>query len=129
MNGKAIPVDLGLHEVDPAGYCAVAVIGGYRIYQYERHPEVERILRGVLASGGYVSGICAGSYVLGRAGLLTGKKVTGPKPHKLRRSGARYVGGPVQRDGRIITAKGPAAAEQFGEVLLNSVSGPLATMY
>jgi protease I len=35
----------------------------------------------------------------------------------LKEAGAIFTGAPVERDGLIITANGPAAARQFGEAI------------
>jgi putative intracellular protease/amidase len=129
MNGEDIPVDMTLDKVNPGDYRAVIIVGGYRVYKYEGDPKIKRILEGVLEGDGYATGICAGSYVLGKAGLLKGKKATGPRAHKLRRSGAIYTGKLVEADGRIITGKGPSSAKAFGEAVLEKVRKPLSNLY
>jgi protease I len=114
-------VDLTLGEVRPEDYEAVAVIGGYSVWKYVGDPEVNRLLLGFSDSGKHIGAICAGTYVLGKAGLLKGRRVTGPRSRRLRRYGARYVGGLVQQDGKIITAQGPSASEAFGKALAEAV--------
>jgi putative intracellular protease/amidase len=121
MNGKRIPVDMTFGHVRPEDFEAVAVIGGYSVWKYVGDPEIKELIRGFADAGKYVGAICAGTYVLGKAGLLKGKKVTGPKSRKLRRYGATYVGGLVQQDGTIITAKGPAASKVFGNLLAEAI--------
>ena len=58
---------------------------------------------------------------MGKAGLLKGKRVTGPRSEKLLRYGAQYVGGLVQQDEKIITAKGPSASKAFGKALVEAL--------
>ena len=129
LTGKEIPVDLTLEEVRPEKFDAVAVIGGYAVWKYVGDPAVERVVLGFSAAGKYVGAICAGTYVLGKAGLLKDRKATGPTPGKLRRYGARYGGGPVQVDGKVITAKGPAASQAFGKALAEAVTKRFQTLY
>ena len=129
LNGKAIPVDLTLGEVSPKDYEAVAIIGGYSVWKYVGDPEVNRVLHGFADSDKHVGAICAGTYVLGKAGLLKGRRVTGPRSGKLRRHGAKYVGGPVQQDGKIITAQGPSASKSFGQALVKAVKKTFGTLY
>lgn len=129
LNGKMIPVDLILKEVRTKDYDAVAVIGGYSVWKYVGDPEVNRVLHSFYESDKVVGAICAGTYVLGKAGLLKGKRVTGPRAEKLRKYGAQYVGGLLQKDGKIITAKGPSASEAFGKALVEALRPTLGTLY
>ncbi len=129
LDGRNIPVNLTLEKVSPEDYEAVAVIGGYSVWKYVGDPEVNRVLRGFYNSGKHIGGICAGTYVLGAAGLLKGRRVTGPNSRKLRKYGAQYVGSLVQRDGKIITAKGPSASEAFGRALEESLRKTFGTLY
>lgn len=130
MNGRPIPVDLTLDTVDPRRYRAVVVVGGYSIWKYAGNPAVERILMGVDEAKGLTAGICAGTYVLGKAGLLRGKKATGPKPGaRWKKYRAEYTGRPVEVDGRVITGKGPSAAEGFGNALVQLLSGRFTNLY
>ena len=129
LNNRRIPVDLTLGEVRPEDYQAVAIIGGYSVWKYVGDPEVNRLLLGFSASDKHIGAICAGTYVLGKAGLLKDRRVTGPRSRKLRRYGAKYVGGLVQQDGKIITAKGPAASEAFGKALAEAAKKPFGTLY
>lgn len=129
MNGKSIPVDMTLADVRPEEFDAVAVIGGYSVWKYVGDPELERLIRSFADGGKYLGAICAGTYVLGKAGLFRGKRVTGPRSHKLTRYGAMCAGGLVQRDGRVITAKGPASSHAFGRAMAEAVRRPFPTPY
>jgi protease I len=129
ISGREIPVDLTVEEVRPGDYDAMAIIGGYSVWKYVGDPEVNRLLLGFYDSGKPIGAICAGTYVLGNAGLLKGRRVTGPRSQQLSKHGAKYVGGLVQRDGKIITAKGPSASEAFGKALVAAVKQTLGTLY
>jgi 4-methyl-5(b-hydroxyethyl)-thiazole monophosphate biosynthesis len=122
-------VDLTLGEVRPGDYEAVAIIGGYSVWKYVGDPEVNRMLLGFVDSDKYVAAICAGTYVLGRAGLLKGRRVTGPRSQKLTRYGAKYVSGLVQQDGKIITGKGPSASKAFGKALAEAAKKSFGNLY
>ncbi|MGO8880213.1 MAG: DJ-1/PfpI family protein [Desulfomonilaceae bacterium] len=121
LNGANIPVDLALEEVRTRDYDALAIIGGYSVWKYMGDPEVNRLLHGFCDSDKLIGAICAGTYVLGKAGLLKGRRVTGPRSEKLRKYGAQYVGGLVQQDEKIITAKGPSASKAFGKALVEAL--------
>lgn len=124
LNGKIIPVDLTLEEARAKDYDAVVIIGGYSVWKYVGDPEVNRLLQGFYDSDKLIGAICAGTYVLGKAGLLKGRRVTGPRSEKLRKYGAQYVGGLVQQDGKVITAKGPSSSEAFGKALVQAAIPP-----
>lgn len=121
LNGANIPVDLTLEEVRTRDYDALAIIGGYSVWKYMGDPEVNRLLHSFYDSDKIIGAICAGTYVLGKAGLLKGRRVTGPRSEKLRNYGAQYVGGLVQQDEKIITAQGPSASKAFGKALAEAL--------
>ena len=121
LDGKNIPVDLTFKEVRIRDYDAVAIIGGYSVWKYVGDPEVNRLLHDFYDSDKLIGAICAGTYVLGGAGLLKGRRVTGPRSEKLRKYGAQYLGGLVQQDGKIITARGPSASKAFGKALVEAL--------
>jgi protease I len=66
--------------------------------------------------------------ILAKAGVLKDKKATvwtssldrGPVKI-LKENGAEFVNEKVVRDGKIITANGPAAATEFGEKILENL--------
>ena len=89
-------------------------------------------VRRVHAAGGLVCAICAAPLALDAAGLLDGVEFTcypGVESHI--RHG-KYTGRYIQRDGRLMTACGPAAALDFGlEILracgMGAAAGAIAT--
>lgn len=90
----------------------MVVVGGYCIWTYAGNPTVERILRRVDAPEGLPADMCAGTYVLGQAGLLKGTTASGQKLSARRKKyGAVYTGRSVEVDGRVVTGKGPPAAD------------------
>ncbi len=60
-----------------------------------------------------IAAICAAPMVLGKLGLLKGKKATCYPGFEQYLEGAECTGAPVERDGNIITGKGPGAAMEF----------------
>lgn len=71
-----------------------------------------------------VGAICIAPVTLARAGLLKNKKVTtySSTINDIKSAGAKYTGNDVERDGNIITASGPAAAQKFGEAIVKALS-------
>ena len=62
----------------------------------------------------WIAAICAAPSILGRAGLLKGKKATAYPGFERDLSGAKLSHDTVCVDGKIITAKGAGVALEFG---------------
>ena len=77
----------------------------------------ERIRDHVIV-GRPVAAICAAPLVLGRLGMLQGKRATCYPGFEGELTGATYTGALVERDGQFITGKGPAAVFEFGYALV-----------
>lgn len=65
-----------------------------------------------------VAAICAAPLVLGRLGLLEGKRATCYPGFEEELTGATCTGALVEQDGQIITGKGPAAVFEFGYTIV-----------
>ncbi len=84
-------------------------------------------LKGLLlehsANGGRIAAICAAPMVLGGIGLLQGRRATCYPGFEDYLLGATFVDEAVVVDGRLITAKGPAATLKFGYTLVEELCG------
>jgi protease I len=78
------------------------------------------------ASAKVVAAICLAPVVLARAGILKGKKATffnSPiSLGEMKAGGAVLVDKAVVTDSRIITANGPAAAKEFAETFIRTLT-------
>lgn len=119
--GARVQPDRLVSSIQPKELDALAFIGGGGAEQYFEDPVSHQLARGVLAQEKPVAAICIAPVILARAGVLQGKKATvfiDGKPD-LDRMGAEYTDNPVERDGLVLTANGPDAAEAFGEALVD----------
>ena len=66
---------------------------------------------------------CGAPMVLGKLGLLKGKKATCYPGFEQYLEGAECTGAPVERDGNIITGKGPGAAMEFALAVVELLQG------
>ncbi len=71
-------------------------------------------LRDHVYLGRPVAAICAAPLILGRLGLLEGKRATCYPGFEGELKGATCTGALVEQDGLFITGKGPAAVFEFG---------------
>lgn len=82
---------------------------------------VIKIVKDFYEKGKLVSAICAGPIVLAKADILKGKVCTCSPGFEDQLNGANYQEAIVQRDGNVITGKGPAAALEFGYTILEAL--------
>ncbi len=87
-------------------------------------PVVDNALRTALSANAYLCAICAAPLVLGRRGLLEGKRATCYPGFEDELKGAIDIGGKVIRDGKIITAVGMGVALEFGLELVSVLKDP-----
>lgn len=84
---------------------------------------VDMALKAAVSSGAYIAAICAAPFVLGKRGLLQGKKAICFPGFEKELTGAVIADTKVVRDGRIITAAGMGVAVQFGLALVAALKG------
>ena len=87
-------------------------------------PAVDAAIQAVSANDGYLAAICAAPLVLGRRGLLQGRRATCYPGFENELAGAIEIGGKVIRDGKIITAEGMGVALAFGLELVSVLKDP-----
>ena len=79
------------------------------------------------ANGKYIAAICAAPSIIGKKGLLKGRKATCFPGFESFLEGAQFTGAPVEQDGNIITARGAGVAIEFGLKLAEMLSGKPAS--
>lgn len=87
--------------------------------------ECEPLARLLKTFPGNIAAICASpAVVLGGLGLLNGKKATCyPGMESFAGEGVEFTGAGVEKDGRFITAKGPAFAVAFAAAIVEASCG------
>lgn len=86
-------------------------------------PFTDTVLNAVTENGGRIAAICAAPLVLGRRGLLSGKRATCYPGFEAELVGAEVCDAQVVTDGNITTAKGMGAALEFANELVSLVCG------
>ena len=77
------------------------------------------------AGAQWVTSVCTGAFLLGRAGLLNGKRATTHwgYTHLLPLVGAEYVGSRVVEDGHVVTSGGVTSGLDFALTLIARLRG------
>ena len=104
-----------------ADFAAVIFVGGSGSNVYHNDSVAYQIAQNVASSPNHVlAGICWGVVTLAKAGVLTGKKMTGwvsPSGEEKKifaANKALFQDKDIVVDGNIVTANGPHAAHEFG---------------
>ncbi len=115
IGGFRLIPDRGVASSDNLDLDAVAVIGS-DTWSERDAPDIAPLLKDVLARGGIVGGICAGTLALARAGLFSGRKHTSNGPGWIETRLNSYAGSELYqdvpyavRDGHVVSAAGTAS--------------------
>ena len=123
---RVIP-DAHIGNVNPGGFDAVAIPGGFAKAGYYDHALSEpfqAVLRAFAGRDRPVASVCVASIPMGAAGLLAGRRATvyhqvgGTRRAELEAHGAQFVDEAVVIDGNIITSTGPGTAIEVALALL-----------
>ena len=124
-HGIELTADRTLNQLKNETPAAVMLPGGMPgTKNLDATRPVGELVRRVAADGGVVAAICAAPMVLGRLGLLDGKKATcypgleGNMGTALMQEGAATV-----TDGKLLTGAGPGTAIDFGLLLVGALQG------
>jgi len=124
--GMTAEATLALADARAADFDAVVFVGGGGAEVFFDDPAAHALARETHALGRVVAAICIAPSVLARAGLLRDVRATAfPSQHDdLVAHGALWSDGPVEIDGRIVTANGPDAARDFGGAITDALALP-----
>jgi 4-methyl-5(b-hydroxyethyl)-thiazole monophosphate biosynthesis len=89
----------------------------------DAHPFTDKAIDAVTKNGGRLAAICAAPLVLGRRGLLDGKRATCYPGFEGELTGAVVTGKGVVTDGSVTTAKGMGVALEFAKELVRVTVG------
>lgn len=124
--GMHANADLALEDAVDRDWDLVVFVGGPGARVFFDDDTAHDIAQSVLASGGITAAICIAPSTLAHAGMLQGVEATAFESQRddLVAHGAEWTGDPVTVDGRIVTANGPEAANEFGGVLADMLELP-----
>ena len=113
-HGVGVVADELLESVDVTDSEALILPGGMPGAETLANTlKLQEILKVHAAKGGLCCAICAAPMVLGRLGLLKGRRATCYPGFEKFLEGAEYTATAVEEDGSFITANGPSSAVDF----------------
>ena len=124
-HGIAVVCDWEARQLDCRDLAMVVLPGGMPgAANLEQSEQVQRCLDYAAGEDLWIAAICAAPYVLGKKGLLRGRRATCFPGYEDQLEGAVYTGQPVEVDGRFITARGAGVALDFALALVSALKGP-----
>jgi protease I len=123
MLGAKVKPDILISDINVKDFDAIVFVGGAGSSQYWDDPLAHKLAKDAVTQGKILAAICIAPVTLAKAGVLNGKRATvwSSEAGQLKAGGADYTGRPVEKDGNIITATGPAQAREFGKEILKAL--------
>ena len=123
-HGISVYADTSMDSVDRASFGCIALPGGMPGSQnLADDTRVTGMIKEIHSRDGITAALCAAPIVLGRAGILKGKKATCYPGFQDRLDGAEYIPAPFLIDGKVLTGKGPGCAIPFALKLVEMIKG------
>lgn len=128
---EAVATDSGFALVPTTTFESVpradilCVPGGHGVAEALGDATTIEFIRRQAAGAKWVTSVCTGAFLLGRAGLLAGRRATThwAYAHLLPLVGAQHAAGRVVEDGNVITAGGVTAGIDFALTLIAREAG------
>jgi protease I len=126
VDGMEVSVDAKLVDLDVTEFDAIVFVGGPGTLEHLDVSESYQIAKDAITKNKILSAICVAPEILAKAGVLQGKKATvwtsslnKDAQRVLEQNGAIYQSDSLVVDGKIITADGPEAAEEFANKIVD----------
>lgn len=119
-----IKADRMFNELDFSDAEMLILPGGPGSPKMIEHAGLCSLLKETAAAGRPLAAICAAPSVLGRLGILDGRRATVYPGCGDGIRNVDFTGRFVQKDGNIITAIGPAASFEFAAEIIGMLCGP-----
>ncbi len=123
-HGVPVITDITVEELDVSSVEHVIFPGGMPgATNLDASPYTDKIIASVLEKGGHLAAICAAPLVLGRRGLLSGRRATCYPGFESELIGAVISEESVVTDGPVTTARGMGVSLKFAEELVSLLAG------
>ena len=123
-HGVPVLADKMFAEINPEDAEMILLPGGLPgATNLDAHEGLNQLILDFAEADKPLAAICAAPLVLGNRGLLQGKKATCYPGFETYLQGAEYTAALVEKDGNIITGKGPGAAMEFAFAIVEKYCG------
>ncbi|MCK4626526.1 MAG: DJ-1/PfpI family protein [Phycisphaerae bacterium] len=124
MLGRTFTPEAKIADVSAADFDAVIFVGGAGAEAYFDDPVAHKLARDADGGGKVLGAICIAPAILAKAGVLKGRSATAfaSVRQTLVAGEARVMDSSCVREGMIVTADGPAAAEEFAAAVAKALT-------
>lgn len=122
-HGVTVLCDLAFEDTDFSDMRMLILPGGPGHTAFSDSDKVLKLIKAAYSKGLYIAAICASPSVIGKLGLLKGKRFTCFPGFEEMVEGGIYSPEKVVSDGQFITAKGAGAASEFGFEIVTLFKG------
>lgn len=119
-DGGEASAGLHVNEINISDFRAVLFIGGPGMVELTNNVEIKKLAENFASADKLVAAICVAPLILANIDLLKGRKVAAWEGIKseLEEAGAVFSEERIEKEGNLITASGPEAAELFVETII-----------
>ncbi|MCD7722591.1 MAG: DJ-1/PfpI family protein [Clostridiales bacterium] len=122
--GINVEADVTADEFKFENVDAIILPGGAQgVINLEKSPLVQSVIDDAVCTGALIAAICAAPSILGKKGLLRGKKAICYPGFECALDGAEISSDFIVKDGDFITAKGAGVAVDFGIEIIKELIG------
>ncbi len=124
-DGGETNVDLLVSQINVADFDAIIFVGGPGCLSALDNEDSYKVAKEAVLQNKVLASICISPVILAKSGVLKGKRATvwndwtKSQAKTLEKEGAIFEEKPVVVDGKIVTANGPQAAEEFAKSILD----------
>lgn len=128
IEGGEVRSTLILRETSAKNFDAVVFVGGEGTEEFFDDAEAHKIVQEAVKYGKILGAICIAPIILARAGVLRKKNATvwssildKSRTKELEEAECKISKERVVKDGKIITADGPAVAQEFAQTIVEAI--------
>lgn len=122
-HGITVIADIEIGEVDASSMNMLVLPGGPGHTNLESSQDAQALITYAAENDIYIAAICASPSIIGKRGLLSGKKYTCFPGFEKYVSGGIYSAEKAVLDGKFLTGKGAGAASDFGFKMVEIFKG------
>lgn len=122
-HGVTVFADMEIGEVDISIMDMLVLPGGPGYPNLDGSEDVQKLISYAAENDIYIAAICASPSIIGKRGLLSGKKYTCFPGFEEFVEGGIYSGEKAVLDGKFLTGKGAGAAGDFGFKIVEIFKG------